>query len=118
LTVFNPRRDNFDTGLKQTIDEPKLKEQIEWELAAMEESDYILMYFHPETKAPITLLELGLHADSICKVVVCCPDGYWRQGNVEIVCRKYNVPFYKDLDEAVKEIRGYVDYDNGNCCRR
>ena len=118
LTVFNPRRDNFNAGLKQTAEEPELVEQIEWELEAMEESDYILMYFHPDTQAPITMMELGLHADSICKVVAVCPDGFWRQGNVEIVCRKYDIPFFKDLDEGINQIRGYINYDNGICNRR
>ena len=115
LTIFNPRRDNFDKDLKQTIDEPVLKEQIEWELNAMEEANYILMYFHPDTLAPITMMELGLHADEICKLVVCCPDGFWRQANVEIVCKRYGVPFYKDLDDAIDEIKLYIDTDNGIC---
>jgi len=111
LTVFNPRRDDFDVSLKQTIHEPVLKEQIYWELDSMESADYLLVYFHPDTKAPITMLELGLHAHRISKVVVVCPDGFYRQANIEIVCEKFNIPFFKSLDEGITQIRSYVDYD-------
>ena len=111
LTVFNPRRDDFDVSLKQTIHEPVLKEQIYWELSSMEIADYILVYFHPDTKAPITMLELGLHAHSIAKVIVVCPDGFYRQANIEIVCEKFDIPFFKDLDIGINKLRSYVDFD-------
>ena len=50
------------------------------------------MYFSPETKSPITLLELGIYAVATPeKLLVCCPEGFWRKGNVDIVCAKYGV---------------------------
>jgi len=112
LTVFNPRRDDFDDTLEQTASNPTLNEQINWEIDSMEEADYILMYFHPDTYAPITLLELGLHVHNIVKVVVCCPNGFYRQANVEIVCKKYDIPFFRDLDDAIDKVRTFVDYDH------
>ncbi len=112
LVVLNPRRDDFEPNAKQSIDDPYLNQQINWELDGLDEAYYVLMYFHPDTLAPITLLELGLQADNICKVVACCPDGFYRQANVEIVCNRFKIPFYKDLNEAVKEIRSYIDYDH------
>jgi len=79
-------------------------------LDAQERATLILMYFAPTTKAPITLLELGLGARS-GKLIVCCPEGYWRRGNVEIVCARYGIPMAKDLEaliQAAKEkIAGY-----------
>lgn len=112
LIIYNPRRDDFDNTIKQSIDEPLLVEQINWELNALDCADYVLMYFHPDTKAPVTMLELGLHADNIAKVVVCCPDGFYRQANIEIVCDRYGVPFYKDLDDAIADVCDCIDYDH------
>ena len=62
------------------------------------------MYFDPETKSPISLLELGLFANS-GKIHVICPEGFWRKGNVDIVCDEYNIPMYKDLLEFKKYLR-------------
>ena len=91
ITVLNPRRDAWDASWAQDLSNPQFVEQVEWELAAQERADRILMYFAPTTQAPITLLELGLFARS-GKLVVCCPPGYWRKGNVDIVCARYGVP--------------------------
>jgi hypothetical protein len=94
IVILNPRRDEWDVNWVQSIGNPQFREQVEWELAGQEMASVIAMYFAPTTKAPITLLELGLFARSR-KVVVCCPEGYWRRGNVEVVCCRYNVPFVR-----------------------
>lgn len=62
------------------------------------------MYFAPSTRAPITLLELGLFAQS-GKLLVCCPEGYWRRGNVEVVCARYGIPMVADLAALITEAR-------------
>ena len=98
VTILNPRRDDWDSSWKQTIEDPKFREQVEWELQALEEATEILMYFDPKTKSPISLLELGLFAKS-GKLIVCCPDGFWRKGNVEIVCKRYGVMMVPSLDK-------------------
>ena len=69
-------------------------------IAAQEHATLIAMYFDPQTKAPITLLELGLLARS-GKLVVCCPTGFWRKGNVEIVCQRFRVPMVPSLQDLV-----------------
>lgn len=56
------------------------------------------MYFDPKTMSPISLLELGLYATSK-KLHVICPEGFWRKGNIEIVCSKYNIPLYNSIEE-------------------
>jgi len=53
---------------------PGVPGQFEWELDGQEAADFILMYFALGTRAPITLLELGLFAKS-GKLLVCCPEG-------------------------------------------
>ena len=101
-TILNPRRDDWDSSWKQSIENEHFRGQVEWELDGQDKADKILMYFDPNTKAPITLLELGLFAKDN-KLIVVCPDGFWRKGNVEIVCKRYNIPLLTDLDEAVNK---------------
>ena len=76
IVILNPRRTDWDASWQQSIDDPRFREQVEWEIAAQESADLIAMFFAPETRAPITLLELGLFANS-GKQIVCCPEGYW-----------------------------------------
>ncbi len=97
---FNPRRDDYDKTLKQNIENPQFKKQVEWELEALEVADYIIMYFDKDTKSPISLLELGLHARNK-KLIVCCPEGFWRKGNVDIVCKTYNIRQLNSLDDII-----------------
>jgi hypothetical protein len=103
ITIFNPRRDDWDSSWVQSIDNPQFREQVEWELNALEKANFILMYFDPATKSPISLLELGLFAKED-KMVVCCPEGFWRKGNVDVVCKKYGVYQVDNLDELVKMV--------------
>lgn len=105
VCVLNPRRDAWDAGWEQSITNPMFRGQVEWELDAQDRADVIAMYFAPATKAPITLLELGLAASS-GRLVVCCPDGYWRKGNVEVVCARYDIPLVADLDAMISLVRG------------
>jgi hypothetical protein len=103
VLVFNPRRKAWDASWPQSIDFAPFREQVEWELEALERADLILFYFAPETKAPITLLELGLNARR--NVLVCCPEGYWRKGNVDIVCRRYGLKQVATLEELIVRTR-------------
>lgn len=98
--ILNPRREQWDSSWEQTIDNPLFYEQVEWELTAQQQADIIAMYFATNTLAPISLLELGLFATSQ-KLVVCCPSPYWRKGNVDIVCKKYNIPTVNNLEELI-----------------
>lgn len=98
--ILNPRRDEWDNTLEQSIKNEKFREQVEWELDGQDMADKILIYFAPDTKSPITLLELGLYAAS-GKVTVCCPSGFWRRGNIEMVCARYNIPLFIGLEEAL-----------------
>ena len=99
-TILNPRRDDWDSSWVQSIDNAKFKEQVEWELEGMEKARDILMYFDPSTQSPITLLELGLFARSK-KLVVVCPEGFWRKGNVDVVCRAYGILHFKTIEDAL-----------------
>ncbi|MEM1416025.1 MAG: nucleoside 2-deoxyribosyltransferase domain-containing protein [Myxococcota bacterium] len=96
VDVLNPRRPDWDATWRATFDQPEFREQVEWELAGLEGATLVAMYLAPETKAPISLLELGLVARRE-GLVVCCPEGYWRKGNVDVVCARYGIPQVPEL---------------------
>lgn len=100
ITILNPRRDDWDSSWKQEQTNIQFNNQVNWEMNMLNNSTIIFMYLSPETKSPISLMELGLHAQS-GKMIVCCPNGFWRKGNVDIVCTRYNIPLFNDFYEAV-----------------
>lgn len=108
VCLLNPRRDDWDSTITQRKSDPKFSQQVNWELNALDLSDIIVFYFDPKTQSPITLLELGLYADSAIltgqEVLVCCPDDFWRKGNVEIVCDKYKLSLTNSYDELLSDI--------------
>ena len=104
ITVINPRRDDWDATWPQTIDFTPFREQVEWELEAQEQADLIAFYFSPATRSPVSLLELGLAAGRR-PAIVCCPEGFWRKGNIDILCARYDIPQASTLDDLIMYIR-------------
>ena len=104
LIIYNPRRDDWDSSWEQSIENAQFNEQVTWELNHLKKANWIPIYFSPGTQSPITLLELGLHAYS-GKLIVCCPEGFWRKGNVDIVCRENEIEQVDTLDELVLNIK-------------
>lgn len=102
--LFNPRRDAWDTGWKQEIQNPQFREQVEWELNALEKADIIILYFAKDTLSPISLLEFGLFAKSGKLKVVVDPE-FWRKGNIDIVCAKYSVEQFETLELLIKQLK-------------
>lgn len=105
IDIFNPRRDNWDPTRVQSADNPQFREQVEWELDALAQANLVVMYLAPGTMSPISLLELGIYAaNGGNKLVVCCPEGFHRKGNVDIVCERYGVVQVDSLDELEEVI--------------
>jgi len=100
LTIYNPRRDSWDSSWVQSIHNEEFREQVEWELDHLDKSDVIVMYFDDNTKSPISLLELGLYASS-GKMIVYCPEGFWRKGNVDIVAQRYDITQVNSFNELL-----------------
>ena len=100
LILLNPRRDDWDSSWEQKIEDPKFNEQVSWELQGIEESDYMVVVFDPATKSPITLLELGFAAGykDAGKVFVVCPEGFYRKGNVDIVCERFGLTQFDSIE--------------------
>lgn len=103
-TLLNPRREHWNYHWHQSISDPHFREQLEWEFNGLSKSDYIAMYFAPDSKSPISLLELGLFSHKH-KIICCCPKEFWRRGNVEFVCKKFNIPLVDSLDKLIPKIK-------------
>lgn len=123
ITVYNPRRKQWDNTIEQSIDNPVFAEQVNWEMDHLDQVDIVIFYFQPGTYSPITLLELGSRAqaqvswrqsgievpeDNIQKIFVCCPPGFWRKGNVEVVCARANIPLFTNIDDMCESIRQHL----------
>lgn len=108
IVILNPRRDDWDSSWKQDPTEgTQFYEQVEWELECQEQADVNIYYFTADSKAPITLLELGLFNDD--NVVVCCPKEFYRYGNVKMVCDRYNIIMVETYDDLLKLMRDALD---------
>lgn len=107
LVILNPRRDEWDDSWEQRAHNAQFAEQVGWELDMLEAADIVAMYLAPNTRSPVSLLELGLCA-RLGKLRVCCPDGFWRKGNVEMVCARHRVPLFQTLDSLISDLRASV----------
>jgi hypothetical protein len=107
IRFLNPRRNDWDSSWSQDIHNEQFVEQVTWELNSLEMAQIVIMYFDPNTKSPISLLELGLHAKEQ-KLIVLCPEGFWRKGNVDVVCEYYNINQVDTFDELIEFIRATI----------
>lgn len=99
IEFYNPRRYDFPEHPKKE----DVVNQIRWEQEHLDKADYILMNLLPGSKSPISLLELGLYAIS-GKMIVHCPESFYRYTNVEETCRKYAIYLNNDTStQALKE---------------
>lgn len=101
-TIINPRRKNWNASIEQSINNPELFQQMSWEKEGLTRANKILFNFLSSSKSPITLLELGLWANS-GKCLVICPKEFWRAGNVEFICNEYKIPIYRSMEQFLKE---------------
>lgn len=108
ITVLNPRRDDWDSSWEQKKENPEFSKQVKWELNALDRADVIVLYFDPNTKSPISLLELGLYARS-GKVVLYCPEGFYRKGNVDIVAERCDITQVSSMDELIGTTKAILD---------
>lgn len=107
IQLLNPRRDDWDSSWVQHKDNKEFNQQVTWELNALEQSSFRVFVFLPDSKSPITMLELGLfkHKASI----VYCPFEFYRSGNIHIVCEKYNIPYYTEWDEFLNNFTNIIN---------
>jgi hypothetical protein len=104
IDILNPRRDDWDSSWVEDISFPKFKEQVDWEMDHATIADVIVFNFVPGSLSPISLLELGMHAGT-GKVVVCCPEGFYKRGNVQMVCLRYGIDMFDTPEELETKVR-------------
>lgn len=107
VVILNPRRPDWNPAWRPEADEPEFRRQVEWELAALESADVIVLYLAPGSQSPVSLLELGLHARS-GKLIVLCPPGFWRKGNVDITAARYGVEQVPDMAGLTRAVKARV----------
>lgn len=105
---LNPWGDYFDPETPQDADNPKFSGQVNWELDGLEAADIVLFYFDADGQSPITLLELGMNVKTSKAVIVRCPEGFWRKGNVDVVCRRYGVPQVDDIEDLIDVTKQWI----------
>ena len=108
VVLANPRRESWDSSWKQEIENSKFKEQVIWELENQEDADIIALYFDKDSKSPISLLELGLFGKIKDKMIVCVPEGFYRKGNVDIVCERYGIKKVETFEDFIKAIKDKI----------
>jgi len=99
VTIFNPNRPDWDSTWREDITFDPYREQVLWELDKQTRADLVVVYFHPATVAPISLLEFGLSAQVPGKVIAIAPEGYSKRGNVQLVCQKFGIEFLENIDK-------------------
>lgn len=103
--LLNPRRKEWNPDWEQTIKNPQFVEQVNWELDGIGMSDIVIFYFEETSKSPITLLELGLTVkQSNQTVIIYCPEGFYRKGNVDIVGMREGIQVFSDEDKFTKHL--------------
>jgi hypothetical protein len=108
LVVVNPRRQNWDSDLEQRRENREFHFQVSFELDHLEKADAVAMWLEPGTLSPISLFEFGLmagwtSAGLMNKLVIGCPEGFWRKGNVEVVTDRYRIQLVSTFDELLTE---------------
>ena len=111
--IYNPRRPDWDETVEQSFENPTFYQQVNWELDALEKADVIIVNILEDSKSPITLMEIGLHINSK-KLLVCCPDKFYRSGNIQVVCDRYHIPLFNNIQELVETLLILIkEHDKG-----
>ncbi|KAF5136324.1 hypothetical protein E5D57_000084 [Metarhizium anisopliae] len=100
VPILNPNRPDWDSTWREDINFGPYREQVLWELDKQVAADLVVVYLHPATLAPISLLEFGLSAQVPGKVIAIAPEGYSKWANVQIVCQKFGIDFLDTMDQV------------------
>ena len=107
ILILNPRRDDWDSSWKQEKTNQQFNEQVTWEMDNIDRAQLVVFYFDKNTQSPVTLLELGMNASQGNSVVL-CPKEYFRKGNVDIFCDRFDIPQVNTLEDLAQYVK--VEY--------
>jgi hypothetical protein len=123
ITFYNPRRNGVFSG-EQSIHNDAFATQVNWEMDRIQKCDIFLMFITAESKAPISLGEfyfaLGNFLDTDIpvadktRIVVGVEPGFWRRGNIEVMCDRFSVPLLDNLDDVVYALESHIKDVNNN----
>ena len=94
--VFNPRREHWNPNPTKE----DMEAQIKWEQDHLDRADIIAMVLLDDSKSPISLLEMGLYANTN-KLIVFCTPNFYRWDNVRLTCEKYHIELVQDTHPLV-----------------
>lgn len=89
INFYNPYKDDWDNTIGNTLADARFHDQVSWEWKKLLEADLVVFNFEKDTKSPISLLELGAMAARGKQIAVCCPEEFWKYGNVQFICDYY-----------------------------
>ena len=106
VNIFNPRRNDWDSSWEQRATNEQFRYQVEWELKHLRRADVVFINILPDSKSPITLLEMGLY---IHKSIIVCPDQFYRSGNIQITAEFFDAPFFSDFESGIRHLKRRLD---------
>ncbi|KID93193.1 hypothetical protein MGU_00782 [Metarhizium guizhouense ARSEF 977] len=104
VTFLDPTNKNWDSTWTEDFSDTRWTRQIRWELDLQEQADIVVVFFHESTLAPVSLLELGMHARS-GKAIACAMPGYAKRGNVQAACGMYDGEFVTSEEELAQAVK-------------
>lgn len=96
IDIYNPRRNSWNPDASSS----ELVEQIQWELHYLSWVDIVFFNFLPDSRSPVTMLELGLVLASGKACVVVNPSNFYRYDNVQQTSLAYGVLPSSDFDQG------------------
>ncbi|SEC82566.1 Nucleoside 2-deoxyribosyltransferase like [Tenacibaculum sp. MAR_2009_124] len=96
---IDPTNDNY-----VLLNTSQMEKHINWELEGLELSDIIFMNLLPESKSPISMVELGLYAKSN-KLIICCPEIFYQYRYIKTIAKKYNAALFTELEKGIQHLK-------------
>ena len=105
VTIIDAWRDDYDDSPVQFKPNQRSAIQYRWELLNLPRVDVVAVYFAPDSKAPVSLLDFGLAAArDATKLVVYCEDDSHLRCHVEHICQEMHVFLVDTFDEFVRAV--------------
>lgn len=73
----------------------------EWEIDHMSIANVIAFNFIPDEDCSSALIALGMYAKTD-RIIVCCPDGFFKKGDIDALCNREDIPQVDSLDLLIK----------------
>lgn len=110
--LLNPRRADWDPSWEQSSKNANFAQQVMWEQQGIECAEHVFIYIDPDTLSPITLLEFGQIYEMGTSFTLVCPKGFWRRGNLEVMCEAIGKPIFETLEEGLIDVQRIIgDYN-------